>query len=132
MKTYPQWTQDRFGPEAELKYLSGEANHLVLAYNSSAVLKADDKSPAQATSNYLFVLRLKTRRWRSGQTAATPQTPGELSSAAGLFHLSFNEIHCACIIIERRIGSRSVMDVGYRTEADIAEAKEIAIILELL
>src|SRR5262245_62875231 len=38
------------------KYLSGEGNHIVLGYKSSAVLKGDGKNPPLATSNdYLFV-----------------------------------------------------------------------------
>lgn len=59
------------------KYLSGEAGHVVLAYDSSAILKATDKSPAQATSNnYLFVLRLKDQKvaevWANGSTTNAP------------------------------------------------------------
>jgi hypothetical protein len=61
------------------KFLSGEANHIVLAYNSSAVLKADGKNPAQATSNdYLFVLRLRNEQvvevWANGSTVNKPVT----------------------------------------------------------
>jgi ketosteroid isomerase-like protein len=55
------------------KYLSGEGNHVVLAYGSSATVKATDKTPAQATSNdYLFVLRLEGEKvaevWANGST----------------------------------------------------------------
>jgi ketosteroid isomerase-like protein len=62
------------------KYLSGEANHIVLAYDSSAVLKATDKSPAQAASNnFLFVLRLKDQKvvevWANGSQANAPSNP---------------------------------------------------------
>jgi ketosteroid isomerase-like protein len=62
------------------KYLSGEANHIVLAYDSSAVVKATDKTPSQATSNnYLFVLRLKDRKivevWANGSVTNAPPAP---------------------------------------------------------
>jgi len=62
------------------KYLSGETNHIVLAYDSSAVLKGDGKIPSQATSNnYLFVLRLKDQKvvevWANGSTLNTPVHP---------------------------------------------------------
>jgi len=61
------------------KYLSGEINHIVLAYASSAVIKGDDKNPAQATSNnYLFVLKLKNQKvvevWANGSTSNKPLT----------------------------------------------------------
>jgi len=59
------------------KYLSGENEHIVLGYTSTAILKADGKNPAQATSNdYLFVLRLKNQRiaevWANGSTTNKP------------------------------------------------------------
>jgi ketosteroid isomerase-like protein len=59
------------------KYVSGEGNHLVLAYDSSAVLKGNDNSPSQAMSNnYLFVLRLKDQKvaevWANGSSASKP------------------------------------------------------------
>ena len=59
------------------KYLSGENDHIVLGYTSSAVLKADGKNPAQSTSNdYLFVLRLKNQKiaevWANGSTTNKP------------------------------------------------------------
>ena len=59
------------------KYLSGENSHIVLAYTSSAVLKADGKNPAQSTANdYLFVLRLKSQKvaevWANGSTTNKP------------------------------------------------------------
>jgi len=62
------------------KYLSGEGNHIVLAYTSSAVLKGTDKTPPQATSNnYLFVFRLKDRKvaevWANGSMATAPVNP---------------------------------------------------------
>jgi ketosteroid isomerase-like protein len=62
------------------KYLSGEGNHIVLAYTSSAVLKGNDKTPPQATSNnYLFVFRLKDGKvaevWANGSMATAPVHP---------------------------------------------------------
>jgi ketosteroid isomerase-like protein len=62
------------------KYLSGEGNHIVLAYDSSAVIKGNDKTPPQATSNnYLFVLRLKDRKivevWANGSVMNAPVNP---------------------------------------------------------
>ena len=59
------------------KYLSGEGNHVVLAYGSSATIKATDKTPAQFTSNdYLFVLRLERDKvaevWANGTTTNKP------------------------------------------------------------
>jgi ketosteroid isomerase-like protein len=62
------------------KYLSGEGNHIVLAYDSSAIAKATDKTPAQTTSNnYLFVLRLEDQRvaevWANGSTTNRPVDP---------------------------------------------------------
>jgi len=62
------------------KYLSGEGNHIVLGYKSSAVLKGDGKNPPQATSNdYLFVLRLKDNRvaevWANGSDKSKPAAP---------------------------------------------------------
>jgi hypothetical protein len=61
------------GLKQNWKDLSGEVNHVVLAYGSSATVKATDKTPAQATSNdYLFVLRLEDERvaevWANGST----------------------------------------------------------------
>lgn len=57
------------------KYLSGEGNHIALAYESSAVLKATDSNPAQALSNtFLFVLRLKDNKiaeiWANGSSTS--------------------------------------------------------------
>jgi ketosteroid isomerase-like protein len=62
------------------KYLSGEGNHIVLAYDSSATAKATDKTPAQMTSNdYLFVLRLEDQHvaevWANGSTINKPVDP---------------------------------------------------------
>ena len=62
------------------KYLSGEDSHIVLAYDSSAVLRSNDKSPSQDTSNnYLFVLRLKDGKvaevWANGSTTTKPLSP---------------------------------------------------------
>ena len=62
------------------KYLSGEGQHIVLAYGSSAVVKATDKTPAQATSNdYLFVLRLENDKvaevWANGSTTTKAIEP---------------------------------------------------------
>ena len=59
------------------KYLSGEGTHFALAYESSAILKADDKGPAMSTSNnFLFVVRLANGRiaevWMNGTTASSP------------------------------------------------------------
>ena len=59
------------------KYLSGEGNHLVLAYDSSAVLKGNENSPSQAVSNnYLFVLSLKDQKvvevWANGSSMSKP------------------------------------------------------------
>lgn len=59
------------------KYLSGEGNHIALDYDSSAVVKATENSPAQAVSNtYLFVLRLKDDKiaeiWANGSTTSKP------------------------------------------------------------
>jgi ketosteroid isomerase-like protein len=59
------------------KYLSGEGTHFALAYESSAIFKADDKSPAMSTSNnFLFVVRLANGRiaevWMNGTTANAP------------------------------------------------------------
>jgi ketosteroid isomerase-like protein len=59
------------------KYLSGEGKHIVLAYDSSAIARATDKTPAQMTSNdYLFVLRLEDEHvaevWANGSTTNKP------------------------------------------------------------
>ena len=59
------------------KYLSGEGNHIVLAYDSSAIARATDKTPSQVTSNdYLFVLRLADGHvaevWANGSTTNKP------------------------------------------------------------
>jgi ketosteroid isomerase-like protein len=59
------------------KYLSGEGNHIVLAYDSSAIAKATDIAPSQTTSNdYLFVLRLEEGHiaevWANGSTTNKP------------------------------------------------------------
>jgi len=59
------------------KYLSGEGNHIVLAYDSNAIAKATDKTPSQMTSNdYLFVLRLEDGHvaevWANGSTTNKP------------------------------------------------------------
>lgn len=59
------------------KYVSGEGNHLILTYDSSAVLKGNDNSPSQAISNnYLFVLRLKDQKvvevWANGSSTNKP------------------------------------------------------------
>jgi ketosteroid isomerase-like protein len=63
------------------KYLSGEGNHIALAYESSAVVKATDSNPAQAVSNtYLFVLRLKDGKiaeiWANGSSTNKPVEGG--------------------------------------------------------
>jgi hypothetical protein len=59
------------------KYLSGEGNHLVLSYESSAVLKATDNNPETSISNsYLCVFRLESGKlaeaWMNGSTTSTP------------------------------------------------------------
>jgi ketosteroid isomerase-like protein len=59
------------------KYLSGEGTHFALAYESSAILKGDDKTPAISTSNnYLFVFRIANGRvaevWANGSTTNSP------------------------------------------------------------
>jgi hypothetical protein len=59
------------------KYLSGEGTHFALAYESSAVLKGDDKSPAiSASNNFLFVFRIANGRvaevWANGSTTNAP------------------------------------------------------------
>jgi len=58
-------------------YLSGEGNHFALAYDSSAILKGDDKNPPQSVSNnFLFVLRLRngkiTEVWMNGSSTSKP------------------------------------------------------------
>ena len=59
------------------KYVSGEGNHVVLAYDSSAILKGNSESPSQAISNnYLFVLRLEDQKvvevWANGSSTSKP------------------------------------------------------------
>jgi ketosteroid isomerase-like protein len=62
------------------KYLSGDADYILLDYSSSAVLKGDEKNPQLATSNnYLFVLRLREEKvveiWANGSQTSNPLTP---------------------------------------------------------
>jgi ketosteroid isomerase-like protein len=59
------------------KYLSGDNNYILLDYSSSAILRVDDKTPPQATSNsYLFVLRVKDEKiveiWANGSAISKP------------------------------------------------------------
>ncbi len=65
------------GLKQNWKYLSGEGNHLVLSYESSAVTKATDDNPGMSISNnYLCVFRLENgkivRVWMNGSTTSTP------------------------------------------------------------
>jgi ketosteroid isomerase-like protein len=59
-------------------YLSGEGNHFALAYDSSAILKANETNPAMSVSNnYLFVVRLSNGKvaevWMNGSMTSKPQ-----------------------------------------------------------
>jgi ketosteroid isomerase-like protein len=61
------------------KYLSGEGNHFALAYDSSAIVKEDDKNPSMSLSNdFLFVVRLSNGKiaevWMNGSTTSKPVT----------------------------------------------------------
>ncbi len=60
------------------KYLSGEGNHFALAYDSSAIMKGDDKNPSSSVSNnFLFVVRLNEGKiaevWMNGSTTSKPE-----------------------------------------------------------
>ena len=62
------------------KYLSGESNHVVMAYDPSAITSPTDKTPAQMTSNdYLFVLRHEDQHvvevWANGSTSSKSVDP---------------------------------------------------------
>ena len=61
------------GLKQNWKYLSGEGNHLVLSYESSAVLKATETS---ISNSYLCVFRLENGKiaeaWMNGSTTNTP------------------------------------------------------------
>jgi len=59
------------------KYLSGEGNHFALAYDSSAIVKANDTTPSMSVSNdFLFVVRASNGKiaevWMNGTTTAKP------------------------------------------------------------
>lgn len=61
-------------------YLSGDGEHIVLGYRSSATLKGDGQTPARLASNdYLFVLRLENQKvaeiWANGSEALKPVEP---------------------------------------------------------
>ena len=60
------------------KYLSGEGNLFALAYESSAIVKANETNPAISVSNnYLFVVRLSNGKvaevWMNGSMTNKPQ-----------------------------------------------------------
>jgi ketosteroid isomerase-like protein len=60
------------------KYLSGEGNFFALAYDSSAIVKANETNPAMSVSNnYLFVVRLSNGKvaevWMNGSMTNKPQ-----------------------------------------------------------
>jgi ketosteroid isomerase-like protein len=59
------------------KYLTGEGNHFVLSYESSADLRPDPTKPATpVTLNYLCAFRVKDGKiaevWMNGTTATAP------------------------------------------------------------
>jgi ketosteroid isomerase-like protein len=59
------------------QYLDGEGNHFAMAYDSSAMMRGDEKTPAaSAASNYLFFFQLKDKKvaevWVNGSTTTTP------------------------------------------------------------
>ena len=59
------------------KYLAGEGNHLVLSYESTATMRANETNPAMsAAADYLCVFRLEGGRiaeaWMNGSTTTTP------------------------------------------------------------
>jgi ketosteroid isomerase-like protein len=59
------------------KYLSGEGNDFALAYDSSAIVEATDKTPSMSVSNdFLFVLRASNGKiaevWMNGTTTSKP------------------------------------------------------------
>ena len=59
------------------KYLSGEGNEFALAYESSAILKGDEKTPATSSANsFLFFVRLANGKlvevWMNGSTTTGP------------------------------------------------------------
>jgi len=63
------------------KYLSGEGNHFAMAYDSTATMLADGKTPASnVANNYLFFFRLKDARlaevWVNG-TATSAESKKE-------------------------------------------------------
>lgn len=57
-------------------YLSGQGNHFALAYDSTATLLADGKTPpADVANNYLFFFRVKDNKiaevWVNGSATST-------------------------------------------------------------
>jgi hypothetical protein len=59
------------------KYLTGEGNHFVLSYESTADLRPDPTKPATpVTLNYLCVFRVKDGKiaevWMNGTTSTPP------------------------------------------------------------
>jgi ketosteroid isomerase-like protein len=58
------------------KYLSGEGNHFVLSYDSTATVAGKEGKSAAAVSNFLCAFRMKDGKiaevWMNGTTTATP------------------------------------------------------------
>jgi len=59
------------------QYLSGEGNHFIMSYKSSAVMRATDTTPATSISlDYLCVFRASNGKiaeaWMNGSTTTTP------------------------------------------------------------
>ena len=61
----------------EWKYLSGEKNHMILSYSSSAVISGKDESKTAVSNNYLFAFRLENGKikevWTNGSTVSKPE-----------------------------------------------------------
>lgn len=65
------------GLKQNWKYLSGEGNHFVMSYESTATVAGKDgQPPMSVANNYLFVFRLNDRKvaevWTNGSTTNTP------------------------------------------------------------
>jgi hypothetical protein len=58
------------------KYLSGEKDHMILSYSSSAVVPGDANSPTAISNSYLFAFRLENGKikevWANGSTTSKP------------------------------------------------------------
>lgn len=56
------------------KYLSGEKDHMILSYSSSAVVPGDGGSTAAISNSYLFAFRLENGKikevWANGSTTS--------------------------------------------------------------